>query len=90
MMAPTLYGTINPPVHFFPIHDISTNTLTPPEFIVLDDSRVGARNTLVYDGPEVSALQKKAYPDISPIESGMSALEAFDEALRVADLMGWE
>lgn len=90
MLAPTLYGKINPPVRLPPIHDISTNTVTPPEFIVLDDNRVGARNTLVYGGPEVAALQKKAYSDIAPIESGLSAAEAFNEALRVADVMGWE
>lgn len=90
MLAPTLYGKINPPMRLPPIHDISTNTVTPPEFIVLDDNRVGARNTLVYGGPEVAALQKKFYSDISPIESGLSAAEAFNEALRVADVMGWE
>lgn len=90
MLAPTLYGKVNSPVRLPPIHDISTNTITPPEFIVLDDNRVGARNTLVYGGPEVAALQKKAYSDIAPIESGLSAAEAFNEALRVADVMGWE
>ncbi|MGJ8647950.1 MAG: DUF1499 domain-containing protein [Marinomonas colpomeniae] len=90
MLTPTLYGKINPPVRLPPIHDISTNTVTPPEFIVLDDNRVGARNTLVYGGSEVAALQKKAYSDITPIESGLSAAEAFNEALRVADVMGWE
>ncbi len=90
MLAPTLYGKINPPVRLPPIHDISTNTVTPPEFIVLGDNRVGARNTLVYGGPEVAALQKKAYSDIAPIESGLSAAEAFNEALRVADVMDWE
>ncbi|ETX10644.1 hypothetical protein MUS1_13755 [Marinomonas ushuaiensis DSM 15871] len=90
MLAPTLYGKINPPVRLPPIHDISTNTVTPPEFLILDDNRVGARNTLVYGGPEVAVLQNKAYSDIAPIESGLSAAEAFNEALRVADIMGWE
>ena len=90
MLAPTLYGKIHPPVRLPPIHDISTNTVNPPKFIVLDDNRIGARNTLVYGGPEVAALQEKAYSDIGPIESGLSAAEAFNEALRVADVMGWE
>jgi len=90
MLTPTLYGKINPPVRLPPIHDISTNTVTPPEFIVLDDNRVGARNTLVYGGADVAALQQKAYSDIAPIESGLSAAEAFNEALRIADVMGWE
>jgi uncharacterized protein (DUF1499 family) len=90
LLAPMIYGKINPPVRLPPIHDITTDMVTPPAFLVLDDSREGARNTLVYGGSDVAALQKQAYPDIAPIYSTKSAPEAFAEALRVADLMGWE
>jgi len=90
LLAPMLYGQIQTPVRFPPIHDISTDTNNPPAFLVLDDSRTGAKNTLVYGGPEVAEHQKKSYPYIRPIQSNKSASEAFSEALRVGTAMGWE
>lgn len=90
LLLPTVLTKVNPPVRLPPIHDISTDTTTPPSFIALDDSREGARNSLVYGGPEVAAFQQQAYPDIAPIFSDKSPINAFSEALRVADAMGWE
>ncbi len=90
LLAPMIYGQLQPPVNFPPIHDITTDTSNPPQFIVLDDNRAGAKNTLVYGGPEVAAQQNKAYPDIAPIQSNKSAPEAFSEAVRIGEAMGWE
>lgn len=90
LLAPTIYGQIQPTVRVPPIHDISTDTDNPPVFMVLDETRAGAKNTLVYGGPEVAAQQTKAYPDIAPIQSDKPAPEAFAEALRVGKAMGWE
>ena len=90
ILAPTIYGKFQTPVRYPPIHDISTDTVNPPEFLVLDDSRSGASNTLVYGGTEVAEHQAKAYPDIAPIESSLSASEAFAEALNIGKKMGWE
>lgn len=90
LMAPMIYGKIQPPVRYPPIHDISTDTNNPPIFMVLDDNRVGAKNTLVYGGSEVAAQQKKVYPDIAPIQSSKSASEAYAEALLIGKAMGWE
>nr|WP_067288329.1 DUF1499 domain-containing protein [Marinobacterium profundum] len=90
LLAPMIYGSIQPAKQFPPIHDITTDTSHPPVFRVLDDSRAGARNSLVYGGPEIAAEQRKAYPDIAPIQSSKPASEAFAEALRVAKAMGWE
>ena len=90
LLLPMILSKVNPPVRMPPIHDISTDTLTPPSFIALDNSREGARNSLVYGGPEVAALQQQFYPDIAPIFSDISPINAFSEALRVADAMGWE
>ena len=47
LVAPTIYGQIQPPVRFSPIQDISIDTSNPPTFMVLDDNRVGAKNALV-------------------------------------------
>lgn len=90
LLAPMIYEQIQPPVRFPPIHDITTDTSNPPTFIALDDNRSGAKNTLVYGGPEVAAQQSKAFPDIAPIQSNKSAPDAFAEALRVGKAMGWE
>ena len=77
LLAPTIYGQIQPPVRYPPIHDISTDANKPPIFLVLDDKRAGAKNTLVYGGAEVAAQQKKTYPDIAPIRSDKSASAAY-------------
>ncbi len=90
ILAPMIYVQVQPSVSFPPIHDITTDTGTPPVFIVLDDNRAGAKNTLVYGGPGVATQQHKAYPDIAPIQSSKSAPAAFAEALRVGKAMGWE
>lgn len=90
LLAPMIFGQIQTPVRFPPIHDISTDTNNPPTFLVLDDNRTGAINTLVYGGSEVAKQQIKAYPDIAPIQSNKPASAAFTEALRVGKAMGWE
>ncbi len=90
LLAPTIYEQVQPPVRLPAIHDITTDTLNPPVFMALDDSRAGAKNTLIYGGSEVASQQKKAYPDIAPIQSKKSAPEAFSEALRTGQEMGWE
>src|SRR5690606_11298832 len=53
-----------------PIHDISTDTVNPPEFVAVLPLRADAPNSAVYgDSPNMTAeklasLQKQAYPDI--------------------------
>lgn len=89
MLSPMLMGLIVEPVKYPPIHDITTNTETPPQFIFLTDSRIGAKNTLVYGGPEIAAQQLQAYPDIQPIMSELNTEAAFNKALDVAKAMGW-
>ena len=90
ILAPMIYGKFQTPVRYPPIHDISTDTTNPPVFMVLDETRSGAKNTLDYGGAEVAAQQATAYPDIAPIESKLSASEAYTEALRIGEKMGWE
>jgi uncharacterized protein (DUF1499 family) len=89
LLVPIIQAMIDPPVRAAPIHDISTDTQTPPEFIVLDDTRPGAQNSLQYSGLETAAQQARAYPDIAPILTDLSAQDAFARALEIADDMGW-
>ncbi|MDP2523814.1 DUF1499 domain-containing protein [Neptunomonas phycophila] len=90
LLAPVIISSVMPAQSFPPIHDITTNTNNPPAFLVLDKSRKGAKNSLVYGGAEVAEMQKKAYADIAPIQTSKTAQQAFSESLRVANEMGWE
>lgn len=90
LLAPLIYQKVQPSVRYPAIHDITTDTVNPPTFLVINETRAGARNTLVYGGPEIANQQLKSYPDIKPIQSSLSAIQSYSEALRIANLMEWE
>ena len=73
-----------------PIHDITTDTQDPPQFVAILPLRAGAPNPHGYDGEEVAMQQKEAYPDIEPYRMNASAEDAFKKALTTAKEMGWE
>lgn len=72
-----------------PIHDITTDTERPPEFVTLRDRRPGARNAVEYGGPEVAAQQRAGYPDLAPVRLPVPTGEALARAERVARDFGW-
>lgn len=72
------------------IHDISTDTANPPEFIAVLPLRKDASNTTVYGGLEIAVRQHEAYPDIKPLVLNLSFEQAFVRALDVARDMKWE
>ena len=72
------------------IHDISTDTDNPPQFVAVLPLRAGARNPVAYGGPEVAAKQKKAYPQVVPLPLALPPDQAFARALAVAQGMGWQ
>ena len=49
------------------IHDISTDTIDPPQFRAVLPLRTKAPNSPVYGGAEIAAKQHAAYPDIQPL-----------------------
>lgn len=73
-----------------PIHDISTDTESPPAFVALLPLRAGAPNPPAYPGAQTARLQHEAYPDIAPIALPLSPSAAFERALAAAREMGWE
>ncbi len=89
-LVPMVMSTLNPPVRSAPINDVTTDTSNPPEFLVLDDTRKGARTSLVYSGEKVAETQAKVHPEIAPLETDLSASAAYVRALEVAEDMGWE
>ena len=83
-------------VNYPPIHDISTDTESPPEFVAVLPLRIDAANTVVYGGsnnmtPErLSQLTAEAYPDLVSQYYAASVDEVFDRTLAAVDRLGWE
>ncbi|MBI1912688.1 MAG: DUF1499 domain-containing protein [Deltaproteobacteria bacterium] len=73
-----------------PIHDITTDTENPPQFVKILEVRKDAPNPPWYGGAEVSLKQKAAYPDIGPLILPYEPLDAYERALRAAGRMGWQ
>ncbi|MCK9539416.1 DUF1499 domain-containing protein [Dokdonella sp.] len=73
-----------------PIHDISTDTDNPPEFVAILPLRADAPNAAAYAGAAVAAQQHQAYPDIQPLQLKAAPAAVFDAALKAGKAMGWD
>jgi uncharacterized protein (DUF1499 family) len=73
-----------------PIHDITTDTGTPPVFVALAAKRLASPNGLDYGGPEVAAQQKQAYPDLKTLHSRLAPEALFDRAVQAVRDCGWD
>jgi uncharacterized protein (DUF1499 family) len=73
-----------------PIHDVSTDTVYPPDFQAVLPLRGEGSNPVAYGGPELAAQQQAAYPEIAPLYLDKSAPEVFMMAHETAKRMGWE
>jgi uncharacterized protein (DUF1499 family) len=71
------------------IHDITTNTDLPPDFVALAPQRIASPNGLDYGGPSVAAQQQQAYPDLKTFFSKLSPDALFARAERAARDLGW-
>jgi uncharacterized protein (DUF1499 family) len=73
-----------------PIHDITTDPIDPPRFEALSRLRTGdGTNPAVYAGLYSAELQRKAYPDIEPVELEITPERAFEITLRLAAKRKW-
>ncbi|MDT8399022.1 MAG: DUF1499 domain-containing protein [Pseudomonadales bacterium] len=79
-----------------PIHDVSTDTVNPPDYVAVLPLRAQAPNTTVYGGSpnmtheKLAQLQAENYPDLVPRILDVSPEQAFDRALAAVETMGWE
>ena len=73
-----------------PIHDISTDTQEPPEYVAVLPLRVNAPNTTVYAGERIASQQREAYPDLQPLMLNVPPPQAFERALEAVGQMGWD
>jgi uncharacterized protein (DUF1499 family) len=97
ILSPTIMKSMGEKISYPTIHDITTDTDNPPQFITLTDPRPGSRNTLDYYGKgerqdwyPSRQLEFEPYADIKPIMSSLSPDEAYAKALTVGEAMGWE
>jgi uncharacterized protein (DUF1499 family) len=73
-----------------PIHDITTDPVNPPRFEALARLRSGdGANTAVYAGLYSAEQQRKAYPDIEPVDLEVPAERAYAIALRLVNKRKW-
>ena len=71
-----------------PIHDISTDTDKPPQFVAILPLRRDAPNSAAYEGTVIALKQHSAYPDIRTVIVPLPAAETFvraEEARRFSD-----
>jgi uncharacterized protein (DUF1499 family) len=73
-----------------PIHDITTDTQEPPEYVAVLPLRVTVPNTTEYGGEKIASQQRAAYPDLQPLVLNVPPHEAFDRAHATVREMGWE
>ncbi len=72
------------------IHDITTDTQNPPEFVAIAPLRADAPNPAEYTGEETAKQQQEAYPELKTYQSLKSPSELFSAALLAVDKMRWE
>ena len=70
------------------IHDISTDTVNPPEFLAAAKLRKPDDHPVSYDGKEVADLQQKAYPDLVTLTTKASGEKVFEAAKAAIASMG--
>jgi uncharacterized protein (DUF1499 family) len=73
-----------------PIHDITTDTQEPPEYVAVLPLRANAPNSTVYGGEQVAAQQRRAYQDLRPVVLNVPPPDAFERALETVREMGWD
>src|SRR5882724_13367409 len=73
-----------------PIHDITTDPIDPPRFEALAGLRTGdGTNTAVYAGLYSAELQRKAYPDIEPVQLEIPVDRAYAITLKLVNKRKW-
>ncbi len=74
-----------------PIHDITTDTVTPPSYVEVAALRheLNVPNSLDYL-PEVAAQQLSGYPDVQPAFLAAPPDQAYSKALDLVRARGWD
>lgn len=73
-----------------PIHDITTDMVNPPPFVDVLPLRADARNPPEYEGEEIAAQQREAYPDIDTLVVNEPVSALFERSVKAVEALGWE
>ncbi len=73
-----------------PIHDITTDIQSPPEFVAMERLRADAPNPPEYAGEETAQQQREAYPDIQPLIISAPEQEVIDEIVTLLSSRDWD
>ena len=71
------------------IHDISTDRVSPPNFVAVAELRGPGTNSLRYEEAEAEA-QATGYPDLAGIELRQDVPATVQQAAAIAAELGWE
>jgi uncharacterized protein (DUF1499 family) len=71
------------------IHDVTTDTDSPPPWVALQSARAASENGTAYGGPAVATQQKRAYRDLAPLILTIPPDRAFARAEAAARALGW-
>jgi uncharacterized protein (DUF1499 family) len=72
------------------IHDITTDMENPPQFVALLPVRQASANKAAYGGQEIAAKQRRAYPDIIPLELSLPPGPTLTLAVNAARSLNWQ
>ena len=72
------------------IHDITTDTVNPPQFRAVLNLRGTDSNSLDYQAEQLATQQQAAYPYIQPIMTQMTPERALARAAAAVAQLGWE
>lgn len=72
------------------IHDITTDTQNPPQFIAAVTDRIEGDHPVEYAGEEVAKQQLAGYPKLEALELDQPIEAVVTQAQEVADAMGWD
>jgi len=72
------------------IHDITTDTIAPPQFVAVLLLRQDAPNSTDYGGIDIAIQQQEAYPDINSLLLARSPEDIYEQAASVVNSLGWE
>jgi len=72
------------------IHDISTDIMTPPEFVAIAPLRADAPNPTAYAGLETAQKQREAYPELQTLQYSQPKSELVAAVEQAANNLGWQ
>ncbi|WP_076417024.1 DUF1499 domain-containing protein [Colwellia sp. UCD-KL20] len=72
------------------LHQVSTDTVSLPQFQAVLALRGEGTNPLEYNSEKLAPLQQEAYPELKPIISNLNTEQAFNKAVDTAIKLGWE